>query len=87
MPSLLHLCVLSPDLSGTDLASQNRSDHSGRERARNHSVGEMAGVFTSPVAKKISNRATFGVSRSWQVLSRAHLQTGSRDPVATQVST
>ena len=39
-------------LSDTKLASQNRSDHGGREQARKHSVAEIAGSFTSLAAKK-----------------------------------
>ena len=39
-------------LSGTKIASQNRSDHGGRKRARNHSAAEIAGFFASPAAKK-----------------------------------
>ena len=40
------------DLSGTKIASQNRSDHGGRKRARNHSAAEIAGFFASLAAKK-----------------------------------
>ena len=40
------------DLGGTNIASQNRSDHGGRKRARNHSAAETAGFFASPAAKK-----------------------------------
>ena len=39
-------------LSGTKIASRNRSDHSGRKRARNHSAAEIAGFFASPAAKE-----------------------------------
>ena len=39
-------------LSGTKIASQNRSDHGGRKRARNHSAAEIAGFFASAAAKK-----------------------------------
>ena len=35
-------------LSGTKIASQNRSDHGGRKPARNHSAAEIAGFFASP---------------------------------------
>ena len=43
---------VSHDLSGTKIASQNRSDHGGRKRARNHSGAEIAGFFALPAAKK-----------------------------------
>ena len=39
-------------LSGTKIASQNRSDHGGRKRARNHFAAEIAGFFALPAAKK-----------------------------------
>ena len=39
-------------LSGTKIASQNRSDHGGRRRARNHSAVEIAGFLASLAAKK-----------------------------------
>ena len=39
-------------LSGTKIASQNRSDRGGRKRARNHSTAEIAGRFASAAAKK-----------------------------------
>ena len=58
-PEDLHSCHSAIDLwdvvwglSGTRLASQNRSDHSGRERAGNQSAAEIAGVFASPAAAK-----------------------------------
>ena len=35
------------NLSGTTVASQNRSDHGGRKQARNHSTAEMARFFAS----------------------------------------
>ena len=41
-----------PALSGTKIASQNRSDHGGRKRARNHFAAEIAGFFALPAAKK-----------------------------------
>ena len=40
-------------LAAQKIASQNRSDHSGRKWARNHSAAEIAGFFASPAAKKI----------------------------------
>ena len=43
-------------LSGTKIASQNRNDHGGRKRARNHSAAEIAGFFVSAAAKKIASR-------------------------------
>ena len=43
----------APQLSGTKIASQNRSDRDGgRKRARNHSAAEIAAFFASPAAKK-----------------------------------
>ena len=39
-------------LSGTKIASQNRSDHCGRKRARNHSTAEIAGFSASPAARQ-----------------------------------
>ena len=47
-----HLLLKGPSLSGTKIASQNRSDHGGRKRARNDSAAEIAGFFASPAAKK-----------------------------------
>ena len=35
-------------LSGTELVSQNRSDHGGREWARNHAVAEIAEFLGFP---------------------------------------
>ena len=49
-------------LSGTKIASQNRSDHGGRKRARNHSAAEIAGFFASPAAKKSLAASDFGVN-------------------------
>ena len=49
---LVPLGPLGKVLSGTKIASQNRSDHGGRKRARNHSAAEIAGFFASPAAKK-----------------------------------
>ena len=49
-------------LSGTKIASQNRSDHGGRKRARNHSAAEIAGFFAFPAAKKSLAASDFGVS-------------------------
>ena len=46
----------SGELSGTKIASQNRSDHGGRKRARNHSAAEIAGFFASAAAKRIASR-------------------------------
>ena len=40
------------ELGGTKIASQNRSDHGGRKRARNHSAAEIAGFFALLAAKK-----------------------------------
>ena len=40
------------DLSGTQIASPNRSDHGGRKRARNESAAEIAGFFAAVAAKK-----------------------------------
>ena len=45
-------------LSGTKLASQNPSDHGGREQARNHSDADIAGFCASPAAK-YRNRLQF----------------------------
>ena len=39
-------------LSGTKIASQNRSDHGGRKWDRNHSAAEIARFFASPAANK-----------------------------------
>ena len=44
--------ILTYDLSGTKIASQNRSDHGGRKQARNHSAAEIAAFFASPASKK-----------------------------------
>ena len=49
-----------PRLSGTKIASQNRSDHGGRKRARNHSAAEIAGFFASAAAKKSLAASDFG---------------------------
>ena len=49
-------------LSGTKIASQNRSDHGGRKRARNHSAAEIAGFFASPAAKRSLAASDFGVN-------------------------
>ena len=49
-------------LSGTKIASQNRSDHGGRKRARNHSAAEIAGFFASPAANKSLAASDFGVN-------------------------
>ena len=38
----------------TKLASQNRSDHGGRERASNHFAAEIAGFFALPAANNHS---------------------------------
>ena len=47
-------------LSSAKLASQNRSDHGGRERARNHSAAEIAALFAWPAAKfNNRNRSDF----------------------------
>ena len=45
-------------LSSTKIASQNRSDHGGRKRARNHSAAEIAGFFASVAATKKSLAAS-----------------------------
>ena len=50
------------DLSGTKIASQNRSDHGGCKRARNHSDAEIAGFFALAAAKKLLAASDFGVS-------------------------
>ena len=42
------------------IASQNRSDHGGRKRARNHSAAEIAGFFALPAAKKSLAASDFG---------------------------
>ena len=47
-------------LSGTKIASQNRSDHGGSKRARNHSAAEIAGFFASAAAKKSVAASDFG---------------------------
>ena len=39
-------------LSGTKIASQNRSDHGGRKRARNHFAAEIAGFLRFAGRKK-----------------------------------
>ena len=49
-PKMLAPIVLG--LSGTKIASQNRSDHGGRKRARSHSAAEIAGFLASAAAKK-----------------------------------
>ena len=46
--------------SGTKLASQKRSDHGGRKRARNHSTAEIAVLFASQAAKKSQSLAILG---------------------------
>ena len=51
---LVFLCLLL--LSGTKIASQNRSDHGGRGQARNHFAAEIARFSASPAAKKIASR-------------------------------
>ena len=48
-------------LSGTKIASQNRSDHGGGKRARNHSAAEIAEFFASPAAKKSLAASDFRV--------------------------
>ena len=47
--------------SGTKIAAQNRSDHGGTLRARNHSAAEIAGFSASPAAKKSLAPSDFGV--------------------------
>ena len=42
-------------LGGTKIASQNRSDHGGRKRARNHSAAESQG-FSLRRSQKIASR-------------------------------
>ena len=54
IPSLLKF------LSGTRIASQNRSDHGGRKPARNHSAAEITGFFASAAAKKSLAASDFG---------------------------
>ena len=49
LTSVVNACS---ELSGTKIASQNRSDHGGRKRARNHFAAEIAGFFALPAAKK-----------------------------------
>ena len=49
-------------LSGTRIASQNRSDHGGRKWARNHSASEIARFFASAAAKKSQAASDFWVS-------------------------
>ena len=44
------------NLSGTKIASQNRSDHGGRKLARNHSAAEIAGFFCFSSRKNIACR-------------------------------
>ena len=58
---LSKLILERPYLSGTKIASQNRSDHGGRKRARNHSAAEIAGFFASLAAKKSLAASDFGV--------------------------
>ena len=48
-------------LSGTKIASQNRSDHGGRRQARNHFAAEIAGFSASPAAKKSLAASDFGM--------------------------
>ena len=51
------LIVATPaELSGTEIASQNRSDHGGCKQARSHSAAEIAGFFASAAAEKIASR-------------------------------
>ena len=50
-----------PFLSGTKIASQNRSDHGGRRQARNHFAAEIAGFSASPAAKKSLATSDFGM--------------------------
>ena len=49
---LFFVQILGGELSGTKIASQNRSDHGGRKRARNHFAAEIAGFFALPAEKK-----------------------------------
>ena len=49
------------ELSGTKIASQNRSDHGGRRQARNHFAAEIAGFSASPAAKKSLAASDFGM--------------------------
>ena len=52
--------MLHETLSGTKIELQNRSDHGGRKRTRNHSVAEIAGFFALPAAKKSLAASDFG---------------------------
>ena len=54
-------CMILRNLSGTKIASQNRSDHSGRRQARNHFAAEIAGFSASPAAKKKLAASDFGM--------------------------
>ena len=47
------------ELSGTNIASQNRSDHGGRKRARNQSAAEIAGFFK--IASSNRNRLPLAI--------------------------
>ena len=60
--SLCRVNSIGPALSGTNVATQNRSDHGGRKRARNHSAAEIAGFFASPAAKEWLAAMIFEVS-------------------------
>ena len=69
LSGVIPLCLLCKnpqlsraELSGTKIASQDRSDHCGRKRARNHSAAEIAGFFASPAAKKTLAASDFGLS-------------------------
>ena len=70
-------------LSGTKIASQNRNDHGGRKRARNHSAAEIARFCASPATKKSlapsdfrgpQNRRNFAATMGTRSRSRAILR-------------
>ena len=61
------LRVLGATLSGTKIASQNRSDHGGCKWARNHSAAEIARVFRFGGR----NKKTLAASDFWVTLKIA----------------
>ena len=51
--------AMSRDLSGTKIASQDRNDHGGRKRARNHSAAEIVRFFAPPAAQNLLAASDF----------------------------
>ena len=48
---------------------RNRSDHSGRKRARSHSAADIAGLFASPATKKSQLLAILGYPQNRRKLA------------------